>query len=307
MHDGPGIRTTVFFKGCPLRCPWCSNPESVITEPEVGVYASSCIGIDKCGRCITACAADGDLAICTDGGRVVRIDRTLCRSCLRCQAACPTDALKLFGRRMRVGELMKTVLADRMCFEQSGGGVTLSGGDPLLQWEFVRDFMAECRRSRVHTCLESELYCKPEVLKAVLPHTSMFLVDIKHMDSEQHKRMVGVPNESILESIRYIVESGVPTVLRTPVVPGFNDTPENIHALCEFVSGTLHNRIRQYQLVPFRYLGEEKYAALSRPYTVKHISSDYTEYEPKLRRLADEMRRYGIPCVAGANVKYDYR
>jgi len=305
VHDGPGIRTAVFFKGCPMRCPWCSNPESINPKPQVGVYDSSCIGLDKCGRCLHACPYQEENVLTVLDGKVVGIDRSKCRGCLCCAKACPNSTLKIFGKKYSVQELVKIIMEDRSYYEQSGGGVTLSGGDPLLQWEFVRDFLAVCQRYGIHTCVESELLCNLEVVEAILPYTDLILTDIKHMNSTLHKQMTGAPNERILENIRFIVESGTPTVIRTPLIPGYNDTDENIHATSRFVAEKLSNRIRQYQILPFRHLGEEKYKALGLPYAVKDINPKREEYEPNVRRIAREMCAYGVPCVAGSNVKYD--
>lgn len=307
VHDGPGIRTTVFFKGCPLRCLWCSNPEGLHTKSQVGVFHDKCIGLAQCGRCLTVCPVRDETLVFADN-KLVGINRKNCRSCLRCASVCPNESLKIWGKKYTVPELVKIIAEDRSYFADSGGGVTLGGGDPLCQWEFVRDLLAWCHRYGIHTCVESELKCAPEALMEVLLHTDLLITDIKNMDAARHKAQTGVSNEQILANIKAVVASGTPTVLRTPVVPGYNDDDENVHATAQFISGELENRIRQYQLLPYRQLGTDKYAALGMPYPVEHIGQPpREEYEPKIRRMVNILREYGVPAVPGTNVPYDYR
>jgi pyruvate formate lyase activating enzyme len=198
IHDGPGIRTTVFFKGCPLSCLWCSNPEGISPRPQLALYPKDCIGLEQCGRCLDACDTDGGSALQTMDGKVAGVDRAACNLCFSCVQVCPNDTLQVFGRVCSVEELMRVIVSDRSYYERSGGGVTLGGSDPLYQWEFARDLLKECRRYGIHTCVESELHCSRDALDAILPFTDLLITDLKHMDPEQHRRRTGHTNTRIL-------------------------------------------------------------------------------------------------------------
>jgi len=301
VHDGPGIRTEVFLKGCPLRCLWCSNPESIKPHSEVGVFAKDCIGFDKCGWCIEACPHG---AIVVKDNKVESIDRLKCKNCLACAKACPNDTLKIFGKAMTVGEVMKLVKDDRFFYDRSNGGLTVSGGDALVQWEFTLALIKESKRVGIHTCVETELHCQRYVLDEIMPYTDMMIADIKHMDSKMHKRFTGVGNERILDNLRYIASTSLPLILRLPVVPGHNDCRENIEATTNFILKDIKNNIRQLQLLPYRLLGVEKYDSLGLEYPMKDQNPPKREiYEKAIRNLAEEFRSYGIPAAAGTTVK----
>lgn len=308
VHDGPGIRTTVFFKGCPLRCMWCSNPEGLKPYPQVAVFKKDCIGVESCGRCLHACPHQDEQVLQLENGYVVGIDREKCRNCLLCAEACPNSTLKIFGKKYTLREIMNIIMEDRQFYKETNGGVTAGGGDPLVQYEFVRDMFIECKRYGIHTCLEAELQCKRETLEAVLPYTDLLITDIKLMDTAKHQQFTGVGNERILENIRLAVEKGAKVIIRTPVVPDYNNDDANFHATARFVSEQLKNRIIQYQLLPYRLLGTEKYEALGMPYPMgadmKQPARE--DYEPNIRHLVEVMRAYGVPAVAGSSVKYDY-
>ena len=305
VHDGPGIRTAVFFKGCPLRCLWCSNPESISSQPQVGVYAKDCIGVEKCGWCLAALPPGPRRALC-EGRPDRRGGQGSCTGCLRCVDACPNDTLRGFGRACTRGQLMESILADRAYYQSSGGGVTLTGGDPLQQHAFARGLLRECRRYGIHTCVESELHCSRRAVESVVPFTDLILTDLKHMDPECHRRLTGHTNTKILSNIRYLVGQGHDIVLRIPVVPGYNDSDDNIRAVARFVAGELGNCIRQLQLLPYRVLGKEKYEALAMPYPMGDMKQPpKEEYEPNLGRIAEALRVHGVPAVAGASRKLD--
>ena len=225
---------------------------------------------------------------------------------MECATACPASAIIQWGKDYTVDELMKVIVADRSLYQKSGGGVTLSGGEVMLQWEFACELLAACKKSYIGTCVESALHCKQEVMEAVYEHTDIVITDIKSMDDQVHKLHTGVGNKLILENIERTAELGKKLVIRIPVVPDFNDDEENIKASGAFIRDVLKNRVIQVQLLPYRKLGTEKYDSLNRLYP---LGSDYTPpdravWEANILRLTDLLTDMGIPAVAGSNVKY---
>lgn len=307
IHDGPGIRTTVFFKGCPLECLWCFSPEGIKPYSQVAVFKKDCIGINKCGQCLHACPHGDEHILQVEDGFIVGIDRNKCHDCLACAEACPNNTLEVFGKKYTVGELISTVMEDRAFYQATNGGVTCSGGDPMTQYEFIRAFLKECKRYGIHTCLETELQCKQEAVEAVMPYVDLWITDIKVMDSTKHQQFTGMTNEKILKNIEFIVASGAKPIIRTPVVPGYNDDEENIRATACFVSEKLKNQILQYQLLPYRSFGTEKYEALGIPYPLKDMEKpEDEEYASNIQHLAKIMKTYGVPAVVGSYTKYKY-
>lgn len=297
VDDGPGIRTEIFMKGCPLRCKWCSNPESISLHSEVGIYPRYCIGTQSCGWCIPACK-HGALII-TDG-KITGIDRDKCVRCLECAKSCPNDTMKIFGLQMTVDEVMSHINADRIFYEKSQGGVTFSGGDPMLQWEFMLEVLKRCKRTRIHTCVESEFHCKREHIEAIMPYTDMFITDLKHMDSAKHKEYTGIGTELIHENLRYIARNTKALVVRFPVIPGHNDDQKNIDATAKFVLEDLGGNVAQLQLLPYRPMGTDKYAALNMPYNMdKDSFKGKDSYEETITRIDQQFRRAGIRSAAG--------
>ncbi len=299
VHDGPGIRTVVFLKGCSLRCRWCSNPESMSRSVQIGVYGSRCLGLDKCRACLDA-VPDPD-AFVVNEDRVVAFRPRNGEKYLPAVDACPTGALKAWGRRMTVDEVMAEVLADRAFYETSGGGLTLSGGEALLQHEFARELLRAARAAGIGTCVETALNYDAEVLEEILPLVDVIFCDLKHLDPREHRRCTGVSNERILTNLRRVVESGARVVIRIPVVPGYNGSDANLRATARFVARELGGRVEQIQLLPFRKLGEEKYRALGRSYPMRdYVAPTREVWERELRQAARTMSRYGLKVAAGA-------
>lgn len=301
IHDGPGIRTEFFLKGCSLRCQWCSNPETYERYPQVGVNSKKCI---CCGYCLKACEAHGKHAIIISEQGVVGIDRDQCDNCLQCEEECFSGCLSVWGDRMTVEEAMDVVRRDRDFYERSGGGVTISGGEALLQWEFCRELLKQCKAEGIHTCVETALHVMPESVDAVAPYVDLFITDIKQMDSEIHKKYTGAGNERILKNIKKIVDMDKPLVIRMPIIPGFNDNEEYIDATSEYILNELENKPVQVQLLKYRPLGEEKAKMLGAPMQMKAmVVEDREEFEKRIRGYVKRMTDRGIPATAGSREK----
>ena len=286
IHDGPGIRTTVFLKGCPMECFWCQNPEGISAERQLQFVASRCT---RCRECAKACPVEAHVF---DGdAHVVRRDR--CTLCGDCAEVCLAGALKIVGQERSLQEIVDIVAQDRVYYEQSGGGVTLSGGEPLMQPEFACDLLAACRGKGIHTALDTSLYCAREVLDAVMPLTDLFLIDIKHMDTVCHKEGTGHDNAQILANAEALAAAACPVIVRVPVVPSFNDSPDSIRAIAEFA--TRFKTLEHIELLPFHRLGESKYRSLgmqARTSRLGHLS------EERMSELAGAARAAGIPVKA---------
>lgn len=277
IHDGPGIRTTVFFKGCNLRCFWCHNPETLRPQPELQVYTERCIG---CGECIRRCPHGAQTLV--DGQRQYR--RESCRACGRCAETCYAGALVMSGEYKEADEVVAEVLRDRPFYKQSGGGVTLSGGEPLLQRDFAYAVLERCRAENVHTAIETAANMPWEHLASILPVTDLVMMDIKLMDPARHRECTGVTNERILANALRLGEQPQPLIVRTPVVPSVNDTPEEIEAIASFVA-KLPNLL-YYELLPFHPMAGDKYDSLDRSYRARGLTSPSSEQMDALCRVA---------------------
>jgi pyruvate formate lyase activating enzyme len=304
IHDGPGIRTEIFFKGCPLSCPWCSNPEGMIREPEIGVYPSKCMSKDKCGWCVKACPKGADTPISFDAdGILAKVAQDdFCGGCLKCADVCPGRAIMVWGSYMTVPELMSVIEEDRGFYERSGGGVTLNGGEVMLQWEFCSLLLKACKDVGIGTCVETTLFGSAEHAESLCEYADIVIADIKAMDSDKHKSLVGAGNEVILSNLRLMAALGKPLVIRTPVIPGINDGDNEILAIARFIKEELGDVIVQYQLLPYRKMGTEKYATLLRPYPMEDYDAPEREvWESRLIHLKELVReKYEIPVEAGS-------
>ncbi len=301
IHDGPGLRTELFLKGCPLRCKWCSNPESWLMKIQPGIYKTKCISYKKCASCTEVCPQEGALNFYR--GKIKEIDRSKCTDCLACHRECPAEAIKQWGKEMSVNECMKEIRKDVGYYERSGGGVTISGGEPLLQSDFVSELFKACKEENIHTCFESSFYGKWSDIQKVEPYTDLFISDIKHMDTAIHKEYTGVGNESILENLKKLTGEGREVILRIPVIPNVNDDMENIEATADFIINELNGKVRTLQLLSFMRLGEEKYASLGMEYQMEKVRINRRSFQKKVSEISKYFNSRGIHCLVGTKEK----
>ena len=295
IHDGPGIRTTVFVKGCPLRCLWCANPESNLAKPQLMTYSSKCTG---CGQCLPKCPK-GAISIGPYGeGESLKYiaitDRTKCVDCGACVKVCPAEAREIAGKTMTVREVIDKVKKDKLFYDGSGGGMTVSGGEPLSHPDFVANLMAAAHAEGITTCIETSSFGSREAVDKIYQHVDLALLDVKHMDNTTHEKLTGVPNTYILENIRHIaLDLKVPVIIRVPTMPGYNDSPENIIATAKFAQ-TLGDNVL-VNLLPAHKLGESKNESLGIANRCT-ITVPTDEYMQSLKKLVEEA---GSPCKIG--------
>jgi len=249
VHDGPGIRTTVFLKGCPLQCPWCHNPEGRSHHREIVVLESRCIG---CGQCRLACR----YGTVVPGAGPLPARTEQCALCGACVEACPTSARQIVGQKLSVSQVLEAVLQDQIFYEESGGGVTFSGGEPLSQPEFLRALLAACRDRGIHTTVDTCGLAQPDDVLAVAALTDLFLYDLKFMDDAKHRRYAGVSNALILENLKALGRAQSRIWLRVPVIPGINDAPADLQAAARFAATV--SGVQQVHLLPFHRTGLPK-------------------------------------------------
>jgi pyruvate formate lyase activating enzyme len=267
VQDGPGIRTTVFLKGCPLRCPWCHSPESRRFDTELNWLSLRCIGLDACGRCLGSCPqgciSRGGPARSLAGDEVVfpAVDKSNCDECGKCAAACKAAALYMCGSDMAVDDVLHRIRRDMPFYETSGGGVTFSGGECLAQPDFTLELLRRCKDLGVHTAVDTTGFVQWHILESALPFTDLFLYDLKCMDSALHERTIGAPNGLILENAAKLADAGALMWIRIPVMPLFNDSEGHFRLYREFLSD-IRGAVAMVQLLPYHKLGVSKYARL---------------------------------------------
>ncbi len=286
IHDGPGIRTVVFLKGCGLECQWCSNPECISPHPEVGFVKALCT---KCGKCAEVCP---DGALVYEAGKLPRIDRERCSGCGACSSVCSYKAFVLYGTQMNADEVFDAVNRDKMFYQASGGGVTVSGGEALLQSQFVCDLFEKCHRAGIHTCVETSGYAVESALRQVLPCTDYVLYDLKHLNSKKHRQYTGKPNNLILSNAKIVAASGVEMLFRMPLIPGINDDMQNIKETSDFLNGLGNNSLR-IELMPYHRLGKGKYESLDEKYPLSDVLSPEPKHVESVKKAFEDN---GIIC-----------
>jgi len=278
IDDGPGIRTTVFLKGCPLTCLWCSNPESQKLAPEVSYRFTAC---RRCGKCVQNCPS-GAATLDGDG---VHIDRTLCKVCGKCVEGCLPEALSISGKRMTTDEVMKVVIRDKDYYESSNGGVTASGGEILMQPAFVAEIFERCRTEGIHTCADTSGYGTLDAMLQVCEHCDLLYFDLKHMDASEHKRLTGTHNEAIIQNLTAAAKKNIPIVIRFPLIPSLNDSDQNIAALAD----TVHDLGADIEvhILPYHRYGASKYRTIDRIYPLEGLEPPTPEAVQKAREIIE--------------------
>lgn len=285
IHDGYGLRTLVFFKGCLLKCKWCANPESQSYKTEIMEFPMRCVG---CGLCREVCAKK---AIEIDGS----INRGICNNCNKCTDICYAESKSIVGKEYTIEELYREIEKDKPFYEIYGGGVTFSGGEPFTQGKYLKDILKMCKEKSIHTTIESCGYAEYEGFKEALEYIDDIFIDIKHIDEKKHIEITGKSNKLIFENIKKITKHNIPITIRTPIVPGYTDEIENIKGIAEFICKL--EMIKEYELLPYHNLGESKYKALGRKYELADVKIPTDEHIRELVRKANKiLNEYNKEC-----------
>jgi pyruvate formate lyase activating enzyme len=279
IHDGPGIRTLVYMKGCPLNCLWCSSPQTQGSKPEILHNELNC---KKCGGCVEVCPIQ--VITFSEEGDIL-FDRDLCTECGECVEFCPNQALKLAGDYLTVEELFKDVNKDAPFYRRSNGGITVGGGEPTMQSDFVEAFLKRCKKNYIHTAMETCGYVKWENLEKLVKYLDLVYMDIKHMDPEVHKELTGASNELILENIKKVSEIR-PLIIRIPVIPGLNDSEENISKTAEFAL-TLGKNLKRIDLLPYHKFGSMTYNRIGLEYKIEDVEPPSDAHMKNLKEIVE--------------------
>jgi pyruvate formate lyase activating enzyme len=286
IHDGPGIRTVVFLKGCPLSCPWCANPECLSETPMIGFIRTLCA---KCGKCLEVCPNDAIRMV--DGEH--RIDYSRCNSCGDCKDQCYYGALVRYGESMTLAEVWDAVRRDKIFYDESGGGVTVSGGEPLLRAEFVRELFSLCRQEGIDTCVETCGMVDRDSLLEVMPVTDHFLFDLKHMDPDTHRNYTGQSNQQILRNAALLADQAADVIFRQPLIPGVNDSVQNIEATARFLT-RLGKSAARLEIMPYHRMGQSKYTA----FNLKNAMDEQGAADAgQVEAVRQAYLKYGINCT----------
>ena len=283
IHDGPGIRTTVFFKGCPLRCEWCSNPESQIKNVQI-LHDQS-----KCSYCLSCVAACPNGAITHEDNKII-INEDKCVGCLTCINSCPNRALSYEGDYQTIEEIVDICMQDIDFYEESGGGVTISGGEGMSQPEFLKRLIAELKKNSVHVAIETTGYVKKETFEELARELDLLLFDVKHYDREKHYNGTKVYNDLIVENLKWAIDNGIEVLPRIPVIPDFNDSLEDAEGLAKLL---VEVGAKKVQLLPFHQFGEKKYELLNRNYKYKNKKALYPEDLEEYQKIFEDK---GLNC-----------
>jgi len=279
INDGPGIRVVIFFKGCNLHCAWCHNPESISGKVEKMYAPAKCI---KCGSCVDACPENA-ITLTPEG---IITDPDLCKLCGKCTEVCPTKAIEMSGKVMSVAEIIDIIEKERIFFDQSGGGVTFSGGEPLVHYKMLIELLDECRKRKIHTAVDTAGHASVETILEVAKRTDLFLYDLKLMDNEMHSKWTAMGNYKILQNLKTIAETGSHIIIRIPLVGGINDTDENIEKTAKFISD-LAGEKKIVHLLPYHNIAQNKYMKLGK-------SDDFERlHEPDKETLAKAISKFG--------------
>jgi len=292
LHDGPGIRTTVFFKGCPLSCTWCHNPESHSFQKEVMLWDSRCIG---CGECLGHCPQEAIQAVLGSDGKVRSItDRARCTRCGECIEACAAGARELVGQQMSVRGVMGEIERDRTFYEESGGGATFSGGEPLAQADFLENLLTACKSQDIHTAVDTSGYATWATIDRIRAKTDLFLYDLKLMDDSRHIQYIGVSNRRILANLRALAKHGQRIIVRVPLIPGINDDEDNLRQLGEFTKSL--PRLERVDVLPYHPSALGKYERLAYPYS---LTGTPQPSEERVQEIVDLLAQYHLTVKIG--------
>jgi len=287
IHDGPGIRTTVFLKGCPLSCWWCHNPESQSSGPELWLRSGRCI---RCGECVEACP-EGAITLQEED---YVTDQERCNLCGACLEACATEARQIVGRQMSVAQVLAEVERDVAFYDESGGGMTVSGGEPLQHRKFLSKLLRACKEKDIHTVLDTCGYASWKAVDEVRADVGIFLYDLKLIDDARHRKFTGVSNRLILQNLRRLLQSGQAVIIRVPLIPGVNDNEEDLHQLGSFIARLPD--LPKVDLLPYHRAAMGKYERLNRAYPLLDVMPPSPE---RVQAAVEILQRYGLSVKIG--------
>lgn len=290
INDGPGIRITIFFKGCPLSCPWCHNPEGIWPGKQKMYTRAKCLG---CGECIKVCPENA-IHLSVEG---TKTNQDKCRLCGKCAEACPSLAMEIIGKEYSIDELMEEIGKETLVMDRSGGGVTFCGGEPLMASETLLNLLKRCGDKAIHRAIDTTLYVKTSVLREIMEYTDLFLVDLKHMDAAKHQFYCETSNRVILSNLQILAENNIPFIIRIPLIEGVNADSENIRASAEFIS-SLPGAEKALQLLPYHDIGKGKHEKIGSIYNPTHIPMTEPSELCK-QNCISIFREYGIEAVIG--------
>lgn len=288
INDGPGIRITIFFKGCNLHCAWCHNPESVSNKPQKLYAENRCI---RCSACVQNCP--NNACSLTDAGIIT--DLALCKACGKCAQVCPTTATEISGRMETTGNILKAIEKETIFFDQSEGGVTFSGGEPMLQPKFLFELLDECGKREIHRAVDTAGNVRTDLLLEAAKRTDLFLYDFKLFDSQRHKKWTGVENEKIKENLRALADTGADIMIRIPTIEGVNSDEENMDKSARFIS-SLSGEKKKVNILPYHNIAQQKYVKMGKEYNSDNLA------EPSKERLAEiisQFQSYGLTATIG--------